>query len=139
MRGTVHPAPGYVRRAAVETDQSDGFKVWQMREPRIRDLADKPMTRMEGRFRELLARWRRETRHLSSVNAICTHEAYQQIIGLGTPALPLILNELERRPGQWFWALRAITGVAPKGVKAGDVRAMARYWTNWGRANGYLR
>ena len=93
---------------------------------------------IQDRFTELLAWWREETAHLSSVNAICTHEAYQQIIGLGPPALPLILRELEQRPGLWSWALRAITGQRPSGVSPGDVQAMAEFWTQWGRANGHL-
>jgi hypothetical protein len=27
---------------------------------------------------------------------------YQQIIGMGPPAVPLILEELRREPDQWF-------------------------------------
>jgi hypothetical protein len=38
-----------------------------------------------------------------------THPAYQQIIGLGKEALPLLFGELRRAPDHWFWALRAIT------------------------------
>ena len=34
---------------------------------------------------------------------------YQRIIGMGLPVVPLILEELEREPDQWFWALEAIT------------------------------
>lgn len=42
------------------------------------------------------------------------HPAYQQIIGMGEKALPLILRDLRDRPtGHWFWALNAITGEEP--------------------------
>ncbi len=34
---------------------------------------------------------------------------YQRIIGIGWPVVPLILDELQREPDQWFWALEAIT------------------------------
>jgi len=62
------------------------------------------------RFHSLIATWRRETALQSSVTAIAMHPAYQQIIGLGEPALPLIFGELRREPDHWFWALGAITG-----------------------------
>ena len=65
------------------------------------------------RFYSLTATWRRETALRSSVTAIAMHPAYQQIIGLGEPALPLIFGELRREPDHWFWALGAITGENP--------------------------
>jgi len=35
------------------------------------------------------------------------------MIGLGWPVVPLILEELNREPNQWFWALEAITEQNP--------------------------
>ncbi len=32
---------------------------------------------------------------------------YQRIIGMGLPAVPLNLEELQQEPHQWFWALEA--------------------------------
>ena len=77
--------------------------------------------RLSKSFRELAETWRRETSFLSFGQQRALHPAYQRIIGMGPPALPLIFRELERRPSHWFWALRAITGedpVRPEG--AGD-------------------
>ena len=38
---------------------------------------------------------------------------YQQIVGMGMIAVPLILEELHREPDQWFWALECITEENP--------------------------
>lgn len=66
------------------------------------------------------------------------HPAYQAIIGLGEPAVPLVLKELEQQPDRWFAALRAITGANPvREEDCGDVTRMAESWIEWGRANGY--
>jgi hypothetical protein len=64
---------------------------------------------------------------------------YQRIIGMGMPAVPLILKELEREPDQWFWALESITEENPVGPEAaGRVRQMAAAWIDWGRSQGFL-
>jgi hypothetical protein len=91
----------------------------------------------EREFRALAERWRRETRYISSVNKAAMHPAYQQIIGMGRDAVPLILRELERTRGHWLWALFAITkhDPAPEGATFDEA---VDAWLNWGRQNRYL-
>jgi hypothetical protein len=68
------------------------------------------------------------------------HPAYQQIIGLDSPALPLILLELRRELDHWFWALKAITGQDPVPPESrGRVQKMTDAWLDWGREHGYVR
>ena len=64
--------------------------------------------------------------------------AYQQIIGLGREALPLILRELEAgRVDHWFWALFAITGENPvTPAHEGRLDEMALDWLSWARRTG---
>src|SRR5687767_12833397 len=57
--------------------------------------------------------WRLETQHMSSPTDRYVHKSYARIIGLGQPAVPLILRSMQRTPGDWFYALRAITGENP--------------------------
>ena len=65
------------------------------------------------------------------------HPAYQRIIGMGSDAVPLILRELQKRRGHWFWALHFITGEDP--TRAGDDVDQARdAWLAWGKSHGYL-
>src|SRR5207248_3286105 len=68
---------------------------------------------VEERFQHLTAQWRQAVAPRSSVTKIVQHPAYQAIIALGEPAVPLMLSELERQPDHWFIALRTITGADP--------------------------
>ena len=64
---------------------------------------------------------------------------YQRIIGIGMPAVPLILRELEREPHHWFWALEAITEQNPVPAEAlGKTNDMARAWLDWGKRQGLI-
>ena len=93
---------------------------------------------VERKFQDLTSRWRRETALQSSVTAIAMHPAYQQIIGMGERALPLIFEEMRREPDHWFWALEAITGENPVPEEdAGDLDALTSDWLAWGDASGY--
>jgi hypothetical protein len=97
-----------------------------------------PPQHLARTFRALTDQWQTDTQHLSSPTAIALHPAYQRIIGLGPQVLPLIFAELPQRPAQWFWALRALTGVDPVPTDVvGDPHAMARAWLSWGQAEGW--
>ena len=65
--------------------------------------------------------------------------SYQNIIGMGEPAIPLILEELRRESDHWFWALEAITleNPVPPAAK-GNVEEMAQAWVQWGIKKGYI-
>ena len=87
----------------------------------------------------LATRWYQETAALSSVSQMAMHPAYQEMIGMGDTAVPLILRELQQKPGHWFWALRAITGEDPISLEErGKVRAMAETWIQWGKERGLI-
>jgi hypothetical protein len=85
-------------------------------------------------FATLVAEWKRKSRFMSDTRRMVVLEPYQRIIGLGRPAVPLLLEELQREPGWWFWALEAITGQnpIPPGV-GGQLEKMTDAWLEWGR------
>lgn len=91
------------------------------------------------RFRRFAEAWKTESRHLSNSAQMAMLPSYQRIIGMGLPALPLILQELQAAPNQWFWALEAITDENPvRAENRGKVRLMAQDWLEWGKQQGYL-
>jgi hypothetical protein len=97
-----------------------------------------PAESVEQRFRELEAIWRAETGYLSSYPKRFNHPAFQEIIRLGEPVVPLMLRDLERQPGLWVWALPAITGANPVAdADAGKIGKMSEAWVRWGREKGY--
>ena len=88
------------------------------------------------KFTSLKLEWEEETLHLSSVTQAAMHPAYQQVIGMGEKALPLIMDELDRKPGLWFWALKSITGEDPVPAKMrGKTKAMTEIWLLWWARN----
>ncbi len=93
---------------------------------------------LEATFDRLVTQWKTETRGVSSTEQLSMNPAYQQIIGMGGDAIPLLLRELEKKSGRWFWALKSITRedpVAPE--QQGNTKAMVSAWLNWGREKGY--
>ncbi len=88
-------------------------------------------------FNRLAAEWKSQAEFLSSPTKIAELPAYQAIIAMGPPAVPLILSELRREPDHWFIALKRITGEDPVPEDArGDIDRMAEAWLNWGHMHG---
>lgn len=91
---------------------------------------------LEERFCELAQRWHEETAFYSMSWQICDHPAYQEIIAMGNAAVPWILRDLEERGGQWFQALREITGQSPIAeADRGRIAKMTAAWLRWGEEN----
>ena len=96
-------------------------------------------TDLRQRFRQLAALWKEKSRYLSNTAQMAMLKPYQQIIGMGMPVVPLILEELQREPDQWFWALEAITRENPVPPEAaGRVNLMAQAWIEWGKQQGLI-
>lgn len=94
---------------------------------------------VRDRFRRLAAEWKEQSRYLSNTAQMAMLKPYQQIIGMGMPAVPLILKEMRREPGPWFWALEAIAGENPVPPEAaGRVRLMTDAWLAWGKQRDLL-
>jgi hypothetical protein len=93
----------------------------------------------EAVFQHLVSQWRKETAHQSILTKKVMHPAYQRIIGMGPRAIPLILREMNRRPGHWFWALDALTqGEESPATGSKDLEEATEAWLTWGRAKNYL-
>lgn len=86
-------------------------------------------------FQNLVRQWRAERGATSSITQMVLSPAYQRIIGMGGPAVPLILAQLRSEggnPDHWGWALHAITGEDPIPPEAaGDTVQIARAWLEW--------
>jgi hypothetical protein len=94
--------------------------------------------RLSNEFRQLVQQWKADVAHLSSTTERTLHPAYLRIIGLGPPAVPLLLAELAREPNHWFSALQAITAANPVPPEdRGRVRKTAEDWLRWGEQNGF--
>jgi hypothetical protein len=99
---------------------------------------DDALRALHARFEQLTQKWKTETGMLSRVDKKCMHPAYQEIIGMGSTAIPWILKDLKATRGHWFWALRAISGEDPvQDEDVGDAQKMIEAWLAWGRNRGH--
>ncbi|MDE2959157.1 MAG: hypothetical protein OXU28_03780 [Chloroflexota bacterium] len=90
------------------------------------------------RFQELADRWQEETFFLSRSDRVIAHPAHQEIISMGEPVVPLILERMRSQGGHWFEALQQITGADPVSpVDYGKIAAMQNSWLQWGEHRGY--
>jgi len=95
---------------------------------------------LHDRFRRLASEWKAQSRYLSNTAQMAMLQPYQRIIGMGAPVVPLLLEELQREPDHWFWALEAITWENPvPAASAGRVPLMTQAWVEWGRKQGLLK
>lgn len=82
-------------------------------------------------FETLVTVWETETVFVSSVTEKWDHHAYQSIISMGKPALPLILEQVHQGEPLWTQALFSITGENP--AEATRTPEEARQaWLKWG-------
>lgn len=93
---------------------------------------------VEERFRELEARWNRDTAHLSSSTRIINHPAFAEIVALGPSVVPFMLRDLETKPRLWVWALPKILGTSPENVKdSANIGELSKAWLQWAKEHGY--
>ena len=91
------------------------------------------------RFEALADRWQEETFFHSNSSLKNAHPALQEIISMGEPVAPLILERMRSQGGHWFEALRQITGADPVSpADHGKIAAMQNSWLQWGERNGYV-
>jgi hypothetical protein len=93
---------------------------------------------VEEHFRRLEATWMAQVGHHSSTTKLVQHPAFQEIVRMGPAVIPFMLQDLEKRPRLWVWALPAITGTDPVPVAdRGNIAKMSAAWLRWARENGY--
>ncbi len=115
----------------------------RLRDEEVEKLAAGPASasvsqEARARFDRLAEEWRAAARYVSSLSQMVTHPAYQRIIGMGSQAIPFLLERLSREPNHWFWALKSIAGEDPVSEEErGNLEAMSHAWLTWGRQHGY--
>jgi hypothetical protein len=104
----------------------------------VEQTAETPKETVEERFRRLQKTWIAEVGHFSSSSVLRRHPAFQEILTLGEAVVPLMLQDLEKEPRLWVWALPQITGTDPvPEPDRGNITKMSEAWLRWGKAKGY--
>jgi hypothetical protein len=114
---------------------------------RFNIIAD-PKVTIRMRFDQLRKDWQNERGSMSSIDDMSMLIPYQNIIGMGMDALPLLLSQLRAEgddPDQWFWALLTIAeanDLEPPQIAEedqGNFLKMAKAWLAWGENLEYAR
>lgn len=106
---------------------------------KIEEIVNRNVETNSKVFKKLANSWHEDTDHHSFAHLITSHEAYLKIIAMGAIAISFILQDLQERGGNWYAALRALSGHDPVPPEAqGDVPVMKESWLRWGRDNGYI-
>ena len=104
-------------------------------QPPPADPAPEPVA---SKFARLKAEWEGRTKYLSNPDKITSDPAYQEIIGMGWDAVPLLLADVRRGRYLWHVALKRITGENPVPADVhGNYRRIGAAWLEWGQARGY--
>jgi hypothetical protein len=131
-----------VERVPSYVSPLDGFELVMEPSALKADRSD----RLSRKFQQLSQQWRDERGTMSSINDMSMLAPYQNIIGMGPDALPLILAQLRAEgddPDQWFWALLTISeanDMTPPQIKEedqGNFKKMADAWLEWGESQVY--
>jgi len=94
---------------------------------------------VERRFGELAAQWEAETRHISSLTDMSSHQSYKRIIKLGWDVVPFLLKDLQQNCRFWFPALAEITKIQPfDSSDVGNGKRMTEAWLQWGLKKGLI-
>ena len=108
-----------------------------LRKPRNGLSYETLLETVEQRLRQLEVQWKADTEFLSDAGKIINHRAFQEIIAMGAPVVPLLLKDLESKPSLWVWALPDITGENPvPDSDGGNIGKMTDAWLKWGREKG---
>ena len=92
-----------------------------------------------NRFNELADQWENETVLYSNSTQLMEHPAYREIVSMGKPVVPLILERMRETGRHWDHALEVITSANPvKQSDCGKVVTIRASWLKWGEANGYI-
>jgi LysM repeat protein len=73
-----------------------------------KDLLDN--ARIKNKFVSLVTEWETKTKFSSSISVKISDSSFQRIVAMGKPAIPLIIDALEKKPSNLVWALNIITG-----------------------------
>jgi len=92
---------------------------------------------LRQRFCNLANEWRKETKHISSVEEMVLHPNYLKIIAMGKDVIAFLLEELERKPDHWLVALHVLTDEDPASPESTFYEAVEA-WLEWGKRKGYL-
>lgn len=94
---------------------------------------------LQQKFKELVEVWEAATLFSSRLKDKSAHPVYKEIVGMGHPIVPFILQDLVQKPSWLVIALFGITKQNPiKKEHKGVLPKMVEDWLKWGKQHQYV-
>lgn len=126
------PPPLDIPRTHIEFVEEDIFQHQRKDESRFdilkldEDFIDKIF--LKDKFISLLNAWESKTELFSSVAKIISDNNFQRIVSMGEKAIPLIIDEIEKKPSTLVWALNLITNSSIESNQRLTVSEACKKW-----------
>jgi hypothetical protein len=105
------PPPIEIPRTKIELDHPSIGRNNSSQFNRIK--LDRDLTRdifLKEKFNSLKKAWEKNTIFSSSISKITEDRNFKSIVQMGSNAIPLIIDDIEKTPSNLVWALNIITG-----------------------------
>lgn len=96
---------------------------------------------LRANFEAKTREWFEDTQWQSSIASMCAHHQFNNLVGMGEPILPLILEKMAAGDlhVHWFPLLKTISREDPVPLHArGFITEMANSWLSWGKQKNLI-
>ncbi|MBA7525828.1 hypothetical protein ES705_17986 [subsurface metagenome] len=90
---------------------------------------------MKDKFFNLTSAWESKTKLHSSISKIIEDENFKKIVEMGDKAIPLIIEEIDKKPSTLVWALNLITQSSLQSNQRLTVTEACSRWAKLWRSN----
>lgn len=90
---------------------------------------------MKDKFFNLTSAWESKTKLHSSISKIIEDENFRKIVEMGDKAIPLIIEEIDKKPSTLVWALNLITQSSLQSNQRLTVTEACSRWVKIWRSN----
>lgn len=90
---------------------------------------------MKDKFFNLTSAWESKTKLHSSISKIIEDENFRKIVEMGDKAIPLIIEEIDKKPSTLVWALNLITQSSLQSNQRLTVTEACSRWAKLWRSN----
>ena len=133
------PPPVEIPKTVMEYVESDLSEDLLEVEPNLKNLhLDEDLFEhvyMMDKFFNLNVAWESKTKLYSSISKIIEDENFRKIVEMGDKAIPLIIEEIDKKPSTLVWALNLITKSSLQSSQRLTVTEACKKWVKHWRSN----
>jgi len=127
------PPPVEIPRTALELAQSDSemLEASPVLKNLQLDIDYFESVYRKDKFNNLYKAWQSNTLLQSSISKIVDDVNFKRLVDMGQPAIPLIIEEIDKNPSTLVWALNIITGTSFSTSQRITIKDACKRWVRW--------